>query len=52
MLPSKKETIPLYLVRLLDSFSFPLGLVDWIPAFLKEKIDLDSLMLLTEQDLG
>jgi hypothetical protein len=29
-----------------------LGLADWVPIFLKERIDLDSLMLLTEADLG
>ena len=29
-----------------------LGLSDWIPSFLKERIDLDALMLLTESDLG
>ena len=30
----------------------PSGLMDWIPTFIKERIDLDSLMLLTETDLG
>ena len=35
-----------------ESFSGTAGLSDWIPSFLKERIDLDALMLLTESDLG
>jgi len=36
----------------LQMFLAATGLSDWIPSFLKERIDLDALMLLTESDLG
>jgi len=36
----------------LQMFLAATGLTDWIPSFLKERIDLDALMLLSESDLG
>jgi len=36
----------------LQMFLAATGLTDWISTFLKERIDLDALMLLTESDLG
>ncbi|CAG0918866.1 unnamed protein product [Notodromas monacha] len=46
-LPSddEQETTPLHLL-LVSS-----GLIDWLPVFNKERIDLEALMLLTESDL-